>query len=75
MEIRKSKETLILTRAEKAILLKARDMLNEIHNKVEADYDMEYWAREARNDIDFMLEDAEVENGDSDETVDAIVFM
>ena len=33
MEIRKSKEILILTQSEKAILLKAKGILNEIFEK------------------------------------------
>ena len=64
MEIRKSKETLVLTRVEKAILLKARNMLDEICKKADPGNDMGYWAEEARNHIDYLSDDTEVEGGE-----------
>lgn len=75
MEVRKSKETLILTRAEKAVLLKARDMLDEIYRKTEEDGAMEEMAEEAKGYIELILKDTEVEDGEPHEAVDAIVFM
>ena len=72
---RKSKETLILTQTEKAILLKAREILNEIRNAAEADEDMEFWAIESRDNIDFLLEDAEVEKGEPKGAINVTIVI
>ena len=75
MKIRKSKETLVLTQTEKAILLKAREILNEIRNAAEADEDMEFWAIESRDNIDFLLEDAEVEKGEPKGAINVTIVI
>ncbi len=75
MKIRKSKETLILTQVEKAILLKARKILNEIRNETEVDSDMEFWAMESRDNIDFLLEEAEVEDGEPKGTINVAIVI
>ena len=75
MEIRKSKETLILTQVEKIILSKAQEYLDEIYNKAEAGSDMEYWAEEARNNIGFLLEEAEVEEGEPKGEITISILM
>jgi hypothetical protein len=75
MEIRKSKETLILRQDEKAVLLGAREILNEIFGKAEAENDMEYWAEEARNNIDYLLEDAEIENGEPKGAINVTIIV
>ena len=75
MKIKKSKETLILTQVEKAILLKARKILNEIRNETEVDSDMEFWAMESRDNIDFLLEEAEVEDGEPKGTINVAIVI
>ena len=75
MKIRKSKETLVLTQTEKAILLKAREILNEIRNEAEVDEDMEFWAMESRDNIDFLLEDAEVEKGEPKGAINVTIVI
>ena len=75
MKIRKSKETLVLTQTEKAILLKAREILNGIRNAAEADEDMEFWAIESRDNIDFLLEDAEVEKGEPKGAINVTIVI
>ena len=63
MEIRKE-EILILTQSEKAILSKAKEILNEIFEKCDYDSDIECYAEEARDNICSLLEDAEVKGGE-----------
>ncbi len=75
MEIRKSKEILILTQIEKAILLKAQEILNEIYNKSENDGDMEYHSNDARQGINCLLEDAEVENGEPKGAIEVTIVI
>ena len=75
MKIRKSKETLVLTQTEKAILLKAREILNEIWNEAEVDEDMEFWAMESGDNIDFLLEDAEVEKGEPKGAINVTIVI
>lgn len=75
MKIKKSKETLILTQVEKAILLKARKILNEIRNETEVDSDMEFWAMESRDNIDFLLEEVEVEDGEPKGTINVAIVI
>jgi hypothetical protein len=67
MKIEKSKETLILTRCEKAILMKASEILDEIFQSCEADGEIEPYSREAMNNIEYLLEDVEVEGGEPKE--------
>lgn len=67
MKIEKSKETLILTRCEKAILMKANEILNDIYDECETDGNIEGYAYEARDNIDYLLKDVEVEGGEPKE--------
>lgn len=64
MKIRKSKETLILTKEEKAILSKAYEILDEIYDECENCGDIEHFVNEAKDNIDSLLEDVEVEGGE-----------
>ena len=75
MEIRKSKEILILTRTEKAILLKAQSMLNDIYRKTEEDGALEEWAEEAKGYIEFILKDTEVEDDEPHGEVNVTIFI
>ena len=75
MEIRKSKETLILTQSEKAILLKAHDILDEIYDECESDGDIEDYADIARDNIELLLEDAEVKGGEPCGAINVTIRM
>lgn len=75
MKIIKSKETLILTQVEKIILSKAKEYLDEIYKKAEVDGDMESWAEEARDNIGFLLEEAEVEEGEPKGEINISILM
>lgn len=75
MEIRKSKETLILTQSEKAILSKAHDILDEIYEKGESGGDIECYAEEARDNIKWLLEDAEVKGGEPCGAINVTIRM
>ena len=75
MEIRKSKEILILTQSEKAILSKASEILDEIFEKCESDSDMECYAEEARDNIWELLEDAEVKGGEPCGAINVTIRM
>ncbi len=75
MEIRKSKETLILTQSEKAILSKAYDILNEIFEKCDYDSEMERFAEEAKQNIYSLLEDAEVKGGEPCGAINVTIRM
>ena len=75
MEIKRSKETLILTQVEKIILSKAQEYLDEIFNKAETGNDIESWAEEARDNIDFLLEEAEVEDGEPKGEINISILM
>ena len=61
MEIRKSKETLILTQEEKAIFSKVYDILDEIYNECEDGGNIEKYVNEARDYLELLLEEVEVE--------------
>ena len=75
MEIRKSEETLILTQTEKAIFSKAYDILNEIYYECEEGGDIENYADEAKDYLKWLLEEAEVENGEPHGTVNVTIIM
>ena len=75
MEIRKSKETLILTQSEKAILLKAKEILSEIFEKCDYDSDIECYADEARDNIKWLLEDTEVKGGEPYGAINVTIRM
>ena len=64
MEIRKSKETLILTQKEKIILSEALAILEDIYDESEAGGSIERYADEAKDNIEDLLEDVEVEGGE-----------
>ena len=75
MEIRKSKETLILTQSEKAILSKASEILDDIFNECETNGDLELLSEGARNSIDELLEDAEVKGGEPYGAINVTIRM
>ena len=64
MEIRKSKETLILTQEEKAIFSKVYDILDEIYNKCEYGGNIKDYANGVRDCLELLLEEVEVEDGE-----------
>lgn len=75
MRIKKSKETLILTQKEKAILSKAYEILDEIYEECESDGDIEAFADEAKENIKYLLEDAEVEGGRPSEGIKVTITI
>ena len=74
MEIRKE-EILILTQSEKAVLSKAKEILNEIFEKCDYDSDIECYAEEARDNIYSLLEDAEVKGGEPCGAINVTIRM
>ena len=75
MKIKKSEETLILTQTEKAILSKAYDILDEIYDECEEGGNIENYADEAKDYLEGLLEEAEVENGEPHGAVNVIITM
>ena len=75
MEIRKSKETLILTQEEEAILSKAYDILDEIYDECEDSGKIENYANEARDYLELLLEEVEVEGGEPHGAVNVTIIM
>ena len=64
MKIRKSKEALILTQKEKIILSEALAILEDIFDESEAGGSIEHFADEAKDNLEDLLEDVEVEGGE-----------
>ena len=75
MKIRKSKETLILTKEEKAILSKAYEILDDIYVECESDGDLELLSDDAKGSICELLEDAEVEGGEPSGAINIMIMM
>lgn len=75
MEIRKSKEILILTQSEKAILSKASEILDEIFNECENDGRIEGFADTARDNLECLLGDAEVKGGEPCGAINVTIRM
>ena len=75
MEIRKRKETLILTQSEKAILSKASEILDDIFNECETNGDLELLSEGARNSIDELVEAAEVKGGEPCGAINVTIRM
>ena len=75
MEIRESKETLILTQEEEAILSKAYDILDEICNECEDGGYIEDCSTEARDYLGWLLEEVEVEGGEPHGAVNVTIIM
>ena len=75
MKIRKSKETLILTKEEKAILSKAYEILDEIYDECDCDSDFVDLSQYAKNSIDDLLENAEIEGGEITGTIKVTIMM
>jgi hypothetical protein len=75
MKIIKSEETLILTQIEKIILTKARNILDEIFKACEKDGEIETYSNEAMNNIYYLLEEAEVEDGEPKGEITISVLM
>lgn len=74
MEIKKE-EILILTQSEKAILSKAKEILNEIFEKCDYDSAIECYAEEARDNIYSLLDDAEVKGGEPCGAINVTIRM
>lgn len=62
MEIIQTKEKLILTNEEKAIFLKAFQILEDIYDNSECSGDLESYSRKAKNGLGDILDEAETEN-------------
>jgi hypothetical protein len=75
MKIRKSKETLILTQSEKAILSKAYNILDDIFDECENNGDLELFSDDAKNSIGELLEIAEVEGGEPSGAINITIIM
>lgn len=75
MKIRKSKETLILTKEEKAILTKAYEIFDEIYAECESDGDLEAYAEISRDNISDILEITEVEGGETSGAIHITIMM
>lgn len=75
MKIRKSKETLILTQSEKAILSKALSILENIYEECERDGEIESYSGGAKDNIGYLLEDVEVEGGEPTGAVRITIMM
>ena len=75
MEIKKSKEILILTQSEKAILSKASEILYEIFHSCEHDCNIEDYSGTARDNIKWLLEDAEVKGGEPYGAINVTIRM
>ena len=75
MKIRASKETVILTKEEKAILSKAYEILDDIYDESKCGDSLEHFAETARDNLDDILEDAEVDGGEPSGAVHIVVMM
>lgn len=75
MKIRKSKEILVLTQSEKAILAKAYEILDDIYDECESDGDLELLSDEARGGIGELLENVEVEGGEPTGEINITIMM
>ena len=75
MKIIKSKETLILTQSEKAILSKAHKIIDNIYDACEDGGDIETFADEATNRIADILDCAEVEGGEPSGAITVTIIM
>ena len=65
MKIIPKKEKLILTKEERAILLKAFEILEEIYDNSEAGGELENYAHRANDGLGDILDEAETENATS----------
>lgn len=75
MKIIKSKETLILTQSERAILLKAQSILEGIYDECDEDGDIEVFSDQAKNNIEDLLDCAEIEGGEPSEAITVTIVM
>lgn len=75
MKIRKSKETLILTQEEKAILSKAYDILDEIYDECDCDSEFVDLSGDAKDNINDLLENVEIEGGEPSGAVYIKIMM
>lgn len=75
MKIKKSKEVLVLTQVEKIILSKAQEYLDEIYEGCECNSNIGRSASEAQDYIDFLLEEAEVEEGEPKGEITISILM
>lgn len=74
MEI-KSKETLILTQEEKAILSKAYEILDDVFDESENGGDLERFSGTARDCLDDIFKDVNVEGGEPSGAIYIVVIM
>lgn len=75
MKIIKSKERLVLTQSEKAILSKAFSILDNIYDECENDGDLEAYAETSKDNISDILEIAEVEGGEPSGAIRVTILM
>ena len=75
MKIIKSNERLILTQSEKAILSKAYKILDDIYQKCETDGDLETYSDISKDNINDILEIAEVEGGEPSGAINITIIM
>jgi hypothetical protein len=65
----------MLTKEEKAILSKAYEILDEIYDECDCESDFVTPSGDAKDGIDTILEDAEVEGGEPSGAVHIVVMM
>lgn len=75
MRILNSKETLILTQKEKAILSKAYSILDNIYESCETDGNIEILSNHAKENLNDLLEDAAVDGGEPQGEVNVTIVM
>ena len=75
MKIIKSKERLVLTQSEKAILSKAFSILDDIYDECENDGDLEAYVETSKDNINDILEIAEVEGGEPSGAIRVTIIM
>ena len=75
MKIVKSKETLVLTQSEKAILVKALAIVEDIYDECEGNGDIESYAEDVKDNITYLLDDAEVEGGEPSGAINITIIM
>ena len=75
MKIISKKESLILSKEERAILLKAYEILDEIYDDSEADGDLEHYADKAKDGLNDILDESETEDGDGSGVVTIVLSL
>lgn len=75
MKIKRSKEILILTQSEKAILSEAYSILDNIYDSCEDYGEIESLSKLAKDSLNDLLEDAAVEGGEPHGEVNVRILM